>query len=252
MLQSLILKVKRSLVRRGVSGTLRHAMQAAGHKFWECTSTGRRECRMQQVAELEFDRTHNIETKGLIDLSVLSIDSENWMYGSRYQGVSPRLFQEMMECSCIRYQDFLFIDLGSGKGRALLLASEFPFRRIVGVEFSPELVDVSRRNIQNYRSETQRCRDISVICEDAATFRFPNEPIVLFLYNPFDQHVMGRVVENIYRSLGDCMREFIVLYAMPWHGELWDSPGIFRKVKSVEEVYAVWRSSPLKASNMWQ
>jgi SAM-dependent methyltransferase len=248
MFGSLVVKVRRSLARQGVWGTLRHALSAANRELRELTPAARRERRMQEAIEQEFDRTYNVDTAGLVDLSTQNMDNPNWMYGSRYQGIGPQLFREMVESTGIHYPDFLFIDLGSGKGRALLLASEFPFQCILGVEFSPKLVEISQWNIQRFRSDKQQCQAISVICEDAAAFHFPSEPIVLFMYNPFDHHVMTRVIENIGRSLENSMQEVIVLYTHPVHGELWDRSDLFRKVKSTPS-YAVWRSARATVSN---
>jgi len=104
----------------------------------------------------DFDRAYDVDTDGDFGgwtyLSDLSIPSPNWIHGNNYTGIDPERFSGILAGVTIKFEDFVFIDFGSGKGRALLLASEFPFKRIVGVEFSPELhaaaVDNIRRMVQ--------------------------------------------------------------------------------------------------------
>ena len=67
-------------------------------------------------------------------------------------------------------EQLVFVDLGSGKGRTLLLASEYPFRRIVGVELSPKLHRIAKTNVEKFRSEEQRCRTFALHCMDAVRY----------------------------------------------------------------------------------
>src|SRR5438552_13937135 len=53
------------------------------------------------------------------------------MFHSPYQPTEPSLFHEMLKALKIDFREFTFIDLGSGKGRVLLMAANYPFRRIV-------------------------------------------------------------------------------------------------------------------------
>jgi len=78
-------------------------------------------------------------------LSDLTFPSMDWLYGKDYSGIVPQRFLAMVSSLNLRFEDFTFIDFGSAKGRALLLASEFPFKKIIGVDFSPKLQDRSLR-----------------------------------------------------------------------------------------------------------
>ncbi|MFZ0536633.1 MAG: class I SAM-dependent methyltransferase, partial [Candidatus Sulfotelmatobacter sp.] len=109
----------------------------------------------------------------------------------------------------------IFLDLGSGKGRALLMASDYPFRRIVGVELLPALNDAAQDNICKYRSESQKCFAMESICGDAAEFAFPDEPTVLFLFNPFPESGLRNVIANLEQSLREHPRRVYVLYHNP-------------------------------------
>jgi predicted RNA methylase len=115
----------------------------------------------------------------------------------------------------INFREFTFVDLGSGKGRTLLMASEYPFRRIVGVEILPELHRAAVQNIRDYRSPTQRCTQIESICADAREFELAEEPVVLYLFNPLPAEGLDRVLGNLEKSLRQNPRSVYVLYHNP-------------------------------------
>jgi SAM-dependent methyltransferase len=114
-------------------------------------------------ARREFDWKFGVDTDGSIPLTKLDIESPNKVYGANYGATRPDIFWEAIENLKINYQDFIFLDLGSGKGRVVLLASELPFKEIIGVEFSPELNDIAEVNIRKYESPTQRCKKIKLV-----------------------------------------------------------------------------------------
>ena len=91
----------------------------------------------------DFDRQHGVDTGGEFEgwtyLSDLDIPSPNWIDCNDYTAIEPIRFEQVMAALEIAFEDFTFIDFGSGKGLALLLAPEYPFRRIIGLEFAPEL-----------------------------------------------------------------------------------------------------------------
>ena len=93
----------------------------------------------------------------------------------------------MMQSLPIDYTQFTFIDLGSGKGRTLLIASDYPFRRIIGVELLGELHRIAQENIRTYQSPTRKCFALEIIRGDAREFTFPAEPSVIYLFNPLTE-----------------------------------------------------------------
>ncbi len=102
------------------------------------------------------------------------------VFNSPYQPTERELFHEMMDALAqlarINFNDFTFIDLGSGKGRTLLMASDYPFRRIVGVELLPSLNQIAQQNLAQYHSASQKCFAMESICADATTFTLPEGP----------------------------------------------------------------------------
>lgn len=146
------------------------------------------------------------------------------MFHSAYQPTEPVAFHEMLDAvqqnpqqnpATVNFRDYTFIDLGSGKGRTLLMASDYPFRRIVGVELLPSLHQTAEQNLRQYKSAAQQCFALESICADATTFSFPDEPLVLFLFNPFGEAGMRRVVANLEQSLSVHPRQVYVLYHNP-------------------------------------
>ena len=101
----------------------------------------------------------------------------------------------------IAFEDYTFVDFGSGKGRALLRASEYPFKRILGLEFSPELHRTAEENIRRYNSAAQKCQDIHSLNVDFADYALPPEASVLFFFHPCRTRVLSGVVAGIRRSL---------------------------------------------------
>jgi hypothetical protein len=121
--------------------------------------------------------------------------------------------------------------MGSGKGRALLVASEFPFAKIVGVEISRELSGIAGQNVARYRSVSQRCTTFSLHCADATNYTFESEPLVLFLSNPFGRESVRRVLANLEASLVASPREAYLIYINPWFEILVRNAPFLRKVR---------------------
>jgi hypothetical protein len=140
----------------------------------------------------------------------------------------------------INAAEFTFIDFGSGKGRVLFVASEFPFGRIIGVEYAPELHEAACRNLQAYRGDTQKCRRIEALCQDMTTFHFPEGPLVLFFYNPALESVMRTMAEKITVLSQECW----VVYANPRYN-VFESLDKVRKT----DTYAIYTSSARSQSN---
>jgi SAM-dependent methyltransferase len=170
------------------------------------------ERRRQRYGDMEYDWERRVNTTS---------GTVNWrarllgLFHSPYQPTEPALFQEMMASLLIDFDQFTFIDLGSGKGRTLLMASEYAFMRIVGVELIAELHRAAEENIRAYRSPTQRCVQIEALCADASEFVFPDTPLVLYLFNPLPQAGLRRMIGNLEQSLEQSSRPVWIVYHNP-------------------------------------
>jgi len=126
------------------------------------------------------------------------------------------------------------------------MASEFPFRKIIGVEFSRELHEIAEQNILRYKSSTQKCRDITSICADFTQFPIPHEPLLVFLYNPSSLEITSALARNIAASLREHPRELWVLYVTPAY-DVFESgnPLALRKINSTAK-YTIYTNVGLR------
>jgi SAM-dependent methyltransferase len=166
-----------------------------------------------------FDRETGARTSGYVSLFRLRVSSRNKSHGTRYQPIDPGIFRAAIAAVPERSSDFTFVDLGCGKGRALLLASKIGFKEIIGIEFSKKLALCACENVM-----VARCRRCSVQCMDASEFEIPCGPVVVFMYNPFGPAVLTKVLENISRHSGTAY----IVYVNSRHSELLDRPDFSR------------------------
>ncbi|MGA3131130.1 MAG: class I SAM-dependent methyltransferase [Terracidiphilus sp.] len=167
----------------------------------------------QRVVECKphpFDVLHGTETGGHISPADLSWRSFSAVFVNSYLGISPSTLRPALRSLPIQHQEFSFIDIGCGKGRALFVAAEFPFRQLVGVELSCELCEIARLNVTRDPAWTRR---IAIVNQDAAKFVYPEGPLVLFFYYPFYAAVLRRVLANLQRQLCGAQRPTYLLYA---------------------------------------
>jgi hypothetical protein len=231
--RTIIPRIKKSLRERGFVTSLCRSFLLPVHLFREY-----RDAKSLRPAGpvSEFDREYGVETAGRFGewtfLSDLDIPSSNWLEGNNYTAIDPIQFKHVLASFDIAFEDYTFIDFGSGKGRALLLASEFPFKRIVGLEFSPELHKAAEENIRRYNSATQKCRDIQSMNMDFADWALPPEASVLFFYHPCGISVLSGVVAGIGCSLISHPRPLYIAYVAPTmqQQQLFASAGFLEKI----------------------
>lgn len=185
-----------------------------------------------KVRGRRFDARHGVRTAGVVDFEDLDMKGLNIEHSNDYEAIDPKLFRKALHALKINYEDFIFVDFGSGMGRAVLLASEFPFRAVLGVEFSPELHRIAEDNIRRYQKGSRKCGDVKSVCMDALEYAVPDNPAVLFFYNPFKEQLLASVLENIRRSLEQNPREIRVIYVHPKLSHLMDSDDTLTRIDS--------------------
>ncbi len=218
---------------RGVLPTLAQFAQ----RSWEFVRDLTPERRRSRFGDLQFDFDHGVNTTW--SNVGLRTRVREIFAGEPYQPIEAGQFHEMMGALGIEFDEFTFIDMGSGKGRALLLASEYPFRRIVGVEILPELHAIAEENFRRYESDSQKCSQLESWCGDARAFDFPNEPTLLYLFNPFFEPILIDVLARLEKSLEEHPRRFVLLYANPVSEHIAESAGFLTKVGGTHQ-YSVY------------
>ena len=169
-----------------------------------------------------FDLRHGTETGGLLYAPDLPTGHAHDAFNEGYYATAPSLFRGLLSCwedklarVGLRVSDYHFIDLGCGKGRALLLASELPFRSITGVELHEGLCAAARRNVECWMRGPRACSRISVVCGDVLKLAAPEEPVVLFLFNSFGEAVMRPLLERLATAAERRTRPMDLLYVHP-------------------------------------
>jgi predicted RNA methylase len=177
-----------------------------------------------RVGDLEFDKLNNTDTSGRIGLSNLKIIStDNEATCSRYEPTPVLPFAKIMARLAIDRSKYTFVDYGCGKGRALLLAAEHGFRKIIGVDFSPELCEIARMNANTYKESQGADVDIRISCVDASTFQLPPGNCVLYFYNPFGEELMQKALEHIETALQIESRDVYLVYFHPQWSKVFDN-----------------------------
>ena len=184
--------------------------------LWEFVRDSTPQRKRQRYGDAAYDWDYRVNTTSA---AVSWRDRLLAVFHSPHQPTEPELFQEMLTMlqrqAGIDFRDYLFLDLGSGKGRALLMASDHSFRRIVGVELLPALHKIAQENLAKYRSESQKCFALESICADATDFAFPAEATVLYLFNPFPEAGLRRAIGRLEQSLRAHPRAVYALYHNP-------------------------------------
>jgi len=169
-----------------------------------------------------FDCIHRVDTAG----AALPTVKE----GQGYKGSLPHLVRKVLKELGVCYQDYTFVDLGSGKGRTLLIASGFPFRRIIGVEADPCLDAIARLNLARYRTRHQKCNLVTSVCADVRDFELPADPLIIYLFNPFTEKVIRKVLANVQDSLRRKPRPVFMVYLRPLFHDVIEESGVLQRV----------------------
>ncbi len=171
-----------------------------------------------------FDIRHGTDTSGFVsvgDLAGLG-DETARADAAPYGGSQPSIVRSVL-AALPPLDSFTFVDIGCGKGRPLLVASEFPFRDIVGVELSAPLAQTAQRNADVIAERFPQRPPIRVVVEDARRFVLPAGNLVLFLYNPFGDEAVSGVAESVEAALALQQRTVFAVYYNPVFGHRFDA-----------------------------
>ena len=171
-----------------------------------------------------FDVQHGTDTSGWIPGEALPSGSPADLYNTAYWAISPSTLRQALARLPLEPAGYTFVDLGCGKGRALLLAAEFGFGRVTGVELSPQLATIARANTVSHNN-------IDIEQGDAATFVYPPGPLLVFFYHPFLAPLQTRVLANLERQLRASPRPCYVLNANPGY------PRVYARFQYLELVW---------------
>jgi SAM-dependent methyltransferase len=191
---------------------------------------------IRHLLETRFDKKFRIDTAGSIALEDLVIESHNKSRGVYYEPTPPSVFRYLLSKLNIDHREFEFIDFGCGKGRVVVLATLYPFKKITGIEFSSELAKAARRNIVTSDVRFRQCANVDILCMDASQFSIPNSKAVLYFYNPFDAVIMETILLNIEMSFQRSPTEKIIIYYNPQNEVVFRKFSFLKKIASAKHV----------------
>jgi SAM-dependent methyltransferase len=155
-----------------------------------------------------FDQAHGTDTSGLVPSSHLATGHPNDAHITAYYGVAPSILRTLIQT----WRDttpphpihtYTFVDIGCGKGRALLIASELPFREIIGVELNPAIAAIARQNLREWQRShnadptAPKLAPTQILEQDALDYILPASPTLLFLFHPFEAPVLKALIRRI-------------------------------------------------------
>jgi len=234
-------KLQRAVRRHGIVGILKVAIGKAAGEINRLRPSIRAKIRQGERRGQEFDERFGVDTAGYIHPSELMLNHPNQVHSVSYGASDPRDFRRAIASLPIDYTNFVFVDFGSGKGRVILLASEFPFKKVIGIEFSEELHRIAQDNIGHFCRNGCQCANVESICMDAVDYPLPDHDLVCYFCNPFDEALMTRMVSKIRESLLHCQRDIFILYYNAKESHLFDRADCFEKVESTGWI-RIWRS----------
>jgi SAM-dependent methyltransferase len=176
-----------------------------------------------------FDAENGVVTEALIFLGDLDPEAigPNIEHATHYEPTPVTDFDALIAHVPFACEKATFVDIGSGMGRVVLLAARRAFRQVVGLEISRALHEVARDNLARAGTTTFACRDVRLVRGDAATYRFPRGPLVVYLYNPFDAFVLTTVLDQLVASPS---RPLAIVYHTPVERATLDAHPGFRLV----------------------
>lgn len=211
--------------RRLVYAWRRHGWRLFGPVLLHNLARGFARLRGRHVASRagEIDRRLGLDTWREESTALMDVDGANLMHGNAYQPVGEAAFRRVVARLGIDPAGHDFVDYGSGKGRALLLAAELGFRRIFGVEYARELHEAALANVARARGACPGAERIECVWSDAAAFVPPAGDLVCFLYNPFDGTVLRALLDRLAASVAAAPRDILVAYLNPLHRDVADA-----------------------------
>lgn len=186
-----------------------------------------------------FDVEHGTETSGLLSGKIIAHGTgHNAADLTAYYGIAPSILRALLDLwlrelhPLAPIERTVFLDVGAGKGRAMLVASDYPFLRVEGIELNPKLADIARRNISIWESSQQSTMLAPVLLhEDDATRRpLPQEPLLAHLFHPFEDRLLRRFLRHVEKDLTAYPRPFDLLYVNAEYDSVLDQHPAFERI----------------------
>lgn len=123
----------------------------------------------------------------------------------------------------------VFVDFGSGKGRVLFVASNYNFKRVVGVEISSKLCEIARNNLVVYERKLKRPLQVEIVESNVLRYDIRDDENIFYFFRPFDGLIMEKIIEKIISSLKESPRKVWVIICSSIYDDLFEGKQIFQR-----------------------
>jgi hypothetical protein len=142
---------------------------------------------LNRVSDVVWEKRFNIATAGRREIAQAD--------AVHYEPLPYYAVFKIMQRLALGPQD-VFVDVGSGMGRAVCVAASHTIAGVLGVEIDSELNVIAAANAMRMRG---RQTPIRLHCQSATEFDY-SEATVLWIFNPFGAATMRRVLERLRAS----------------------------------------------------
>jgi len=198
------------------------------------------------LVDRPWDRRCGVETQDPLGVAELAIPADRCDSASEYMASPTLVFRHVVRRLELAPCEWTLVELGSGKGRVVLMAAQMGFRSVIGVELSPRLHEVAQRNLLAFPLAARSREAVKLLCMDAAHSP-PPEDTVYYLYNPFDAAVLSTVLDNVERAALEGRVRVRFAYVNPEFASVVDGYEFLRQVEAgtkCGERYTLWATTP--------
>jgi 16S rRNA G966 N2-methylase RsmD len=176
-----------------------------------------------------FDRLHGTDTGGLIPGAALASGSISDTHITAYYAIAPSILNGLIDLWLASdpphpIDEYTLIDVGAGKGRAILTAAQHPFRLVVGIEINAGLVSIARENIQRFTKSgaADLLAPVQILHVDALEMTLPTTPTVITMFHPFEAPILWKFLAKLEKHQAERPGALDILYTNAEHATLLD------------------------------
>lgn len=144
-----------------------------------------------------FDRRYRIRTSGIIYLPTTSFDPARLADATQYGPINGWGFRKFLRKSGFP-RNLHFVNVGCGLGRACILAAEYGFEKVTGVDLAAELCEGARQNIARCRLPSRRkLAPIDIVQMDGLLYCGQTKADLLLMFRPFSRKLTRQVLDAL-------------------------------------------------------
>lgn len=184
---------------------------------------------IELVGDYYFEKKYNLETFEKVEVNHLDIPEEIKVHSNPYGPTRSRQFKLLLKS--LKLPDgLIFMDIGSGKGKVLILASMFNFERVIGIEISEKLCEIATMNINNFKSKMNQTTEIDIVCSSILDYKLSDRENVFYFYRSFDNYIMSKVIKMIIESYNKNSREiWLIMNNFHLYSDTFKKQNLFNK-----------------------